>query len=400
MPSLSPPRRTTAAGNLPDVATSRRGPYRIVHCLRAPVGGLFRHVCDLAEAQSAAGHSVGIICDSSTGGPQSDRRLAEVTPLLSLGVRRFPMAREIATSDIGLTARLTGVVRALNPDILHAHGSKGGAYGRIVGTILRASGKRVARIYTPHGGSLHFDKASRRGRVYFAIERLLSRTTDGFVFVSRYEAETFAEKVGPTRAPYIIAFNGLRTEEFQPVRRAPDARDFLFIGELRDLKGPDVFIEALARLRQSAGSPARAFIVGDGPDKARYQSRVADLGLVDAVTFLDPMPARDAFTLAHFVVVPSRAESMPYVVLEAVAAGIPVIATGVGGIPEIFGAQAPQLVRAGDAPALTAALAAAYAEPLKAAKAAARLREEVRARFSIAAMVAEIEDLYGMVAAR
>ena len=67
------------------------------------------------------------------------------------------MRRQVAPSDIAATWRLLREVRALNPDILHAHGAKGGAYARVIGTLLRASGSRVARIYSPHGGSLHYD---------------------------------------------------------------------------------------------------------------------------------------------------------------------------------------------------------------------------------------------------
>lgn len=393
-------RITTPTGAATDAAAIRRGPYRIIHCLRAPVGGVFRHVCDLAEAQTSAGHSVGIICDSATGGPLTERQLARIAPSLALGIQRFPMEREIAPSDIRLTARLTGVIRSLNPDILHAHGSKGGAYGRMVGTILRASGSSVARIYTPHGGSLHFDRQSGRGRVYLALERVLAKLTDGFVFVSRYEADTFAAKVGRTRAPQVVALNGLKPEEFAPVQRASDARDFLFIGELRDLKGPDVFIEALALLRGRTGRAPTAFIVGDGPDKARYQALTAQLGLETAVTFLEPLPAPTAFRLARMVVVPSRAESLPYVVLEAAAAGIPVIATRVGGIPEIFGARENRLVPPGDATALANAMGEAYASPVQAVREAMQLREEMRPRFAISAMAGAIEDLYGLVSAR
>jgi glycosyltransferase involved in cell wall biosynthesis len=85
---------------------------------------------------------------------------------------------------------------------------------------------------------------------------------------------------------------------------------------------------------------------------------VRDLGLSATVRFHRPMPARQAFALALAVVVPSRAESMPYIVLEAIGAGMPLVATRVGGIPEIFGPASDRLVPPGDAPALAAALAA------------------------------------------
>ena len=129
----------------------------IVHCFREPSGGLFRHVRDLAEAQHAAGHAVGIVCNSSTGGSLDDAMLDRLDPQLGLGLVRLPMRRQLALSDLAATWRIAGKVRPLAPDILHGHGAKGGAYARMIGTLLRATGTRVARIYTPHGGSLHYD---------------------------------------------------------------------------------------------------------------------------------------------------------------------------------------------------------------------------------------------------
>ena len=387
--------RTTA--NAP---AARRQPLRIVHYLRAPAGGMLRHVCDLAEAQAEAGHSVGIVCDATTIDAISKQLLDRVEPKLALGIKRLPMVRDTAPSGFTLTARLLSAVRALNPDVLHTHGSRGGATGRIVGTILRASGMSVARIYTPHGEPLQFDRRSAKGRVHFALERVLARMTDGFVMTSHYEADVFAARVGATRAPRVVALNGLRPEAFTPVQRASDARDFLFIGELSELEGPDVFLRALALIRDRSGHAPGAFVVGQGPDKTRYETLASELGLTMSVTFLDPMAARTAFRLAHTMVLPSRNESLPYVVLEALAAGMPVVATRVGGVPEIFGADAGRLVPPGDPIALANAMSAAYAAPVKAVQATVRLKEGIRRRFSVAAMAATVEDAYGLALAR
>ncbi|TGQ75756.1 glycosyltransferase, partial [Mesorhizobium sp. M8A.F.Ca.ET.207.01.1.1] len=109
--------------------------------------------------------------------------------------------------------------------------------------------------------------------------------------------------------------------------------------------GPDIFIEALALAANQLGRRPSAVMVGDGDDLPRYHAQVKRLGLSDDVSFLAPMPARQAFALAQLIVVPSRAEAMPYIVLEALAAGRPMIATAVGGIPEIFGEGSPALIR-------------------------------------------------------
>jgi glycosyltransferase involved in cell wall biosynthesis len=358
------------------------------------MGGVFRHVRDLSAAQTEAGHAVGMICDSLTGGALEERLFAEIAPQLRLGLWRVPMRRQIAPSDIAATFRLMRQVRSLDPDILHAHGAKGGAYARVIGTFLRASGARVARIYSPHGGSLHYDVTSLSGRLYIAAERALARMTDAFVFVSAFEAATYAAKIGEPRRPARIVRNGLLPEEFAPIAPSADACDYLFVGELRDLKGPDLFIEALARLARGRGLPPTATIVGSGDGKPRYEALVRERGLAGSVAFLPPMPARQAFALGRIMVVPSRAESLPYIVLEAVAAGMPIIASKVGGIPEILGENAEQLVQPGDIAALAAAMGAARSGLPEAERRAAALREQIAPVFSVAAMASSINSLY------
>ncbi len=373
---------------------------KIVHCFREPAGGLFRHVRDLAEAQQGAGHDVGVVCNSSVGDSLDERLLEDLKPFLSLGLIRFPMRRQMAPSDLAAAWRIAGKVRPLAPDVLHGQGAKGGAYARTIGTLLRATGNRVARFYTPHGGSLHFDAKSGAGRVYFLAERGLGRMTDGFIFVSQYEATTYAAKVGRPRAAISIIPNGLRPEEFEPVAALPGAADFLFIGTLRALKGPDVFLSALALLGSDADTAPSAVIVGGGEEKPHFVDMAGGLGLGDRVNFRDPMPAREAFALARAVVVPSRAESMPYVVLEAIAAGKPMIATRVGGIPEIFGAESGRLVAPGEVGELANAMAAMRKAPEAASAAAERLKAQIQSKFTVAAMAAAIEAAYAAARAR
>ena len=338
-------------------------PLRILHCFRSPVGGIFRHVRDLTEEHAKAGHQVGILCDSTTGGAYEDALFESIMPHLALGLTRLPIRRSLGLSDITSALKSFGEVKNLQPDVLHGHGAKGGALVRLIGSRLRVSRSCVARFYSPHGGSLHYDEKTLRGQTYFAIERFLERWTDTLVFVSDYERRTYEAKIGTPRPTWRLIHNGLRAHEFDPVSTTPDAADFLYIGMMRDLKGPDVFIEALRRAEQLAGKPLRAVMVGDGEDKPRYKARIEAIGMGARVKLRDAMPARDAFALARTVVIPSRAESMPYIVLEAVAAGKPVISTLVGGIPEILGSDFAGFVPPGDSEALAGAMAKAIGDP-------------------------------------
>jgi glycosyltransferase involved in cell wall biosynthesis len=324
-------------------------PLRIIHCFRSPIGGIFRHVRDLVEEHVRAGHHVGIVCDSSTGGAHEQKLFDAIQPHLALGLTRLPIRRSISPSDLMALYASYKHIKSLQPDVLHGHGAKGGVMARLIGSVLRVNRYCVARLYSPHGGSLHYDRATPSGQVVLRLERFLERFCDQLVFVCDYERRTYDAKVGKPRVPARVIYNGITDAEFEVLPLAAHARDFLYIGMMRDLKGPDVFIDAFMATEQALGRQLSATMVGDGPDKKRYRAIIQDRGLSQRVALLDSMPAREAFQLAHTVVVPSRAEAMPYIVLEALAAQKPVIASRVGGIPEVLGADSAALAIPGDA---------------------------------------------------
>src|SRR5262252_7794431 len=106
------------------------GGLKILHVMRSPVGGLFRHVVDLARAQIAQGHLVGLIADSSTGGPQAEVVLAELAPKLALGLVRVAMSRQVGPRDVVACAHVSRRAADVVADVVHGHGAKGGAYAR------------------------------------------------------------------------------------------------------------------------------------------------------------------------------------------------------------------------------------------------------------------------------
>ena len=277
---------------------------RILHCLRAPVGGVFRHVHDLALGQAQLGAEVGIICDTHTeGDPVALGRLADNCVL---GVTRISMARQLGFGDrraTGKVARLAGKLRA---DVLHGHGAKGGAYARLAARRLKRKGSRVKAIYTPHGGNLHASASSPRGRLALMAERRLLPLTDGLLCESMFAANRFVGLVGEPRCPGRVVLHGLYRHEFYEPMLADDAVDFVFVGELRYLKGVDVLLEALAA--HQAVFPGRALIVGSGPDEAKLKRLARRLGLNGRVAFSDTQSARSAFARARCIVMPSRAE--------------------------------------------------------------------------------------------
>jgi glycosyltransferase involved in cell wall biosynthesis len=359
-------------------------PLRILHVLRAPVGGLFRHVVDLARGQAQRGHQVGIVADANTGGARAEAAFASLN--LALGLTRVPMSRHLGLSDLAAQRLVALRAAQTSADVLHGHGAKGGAYARL------APAGRAIRVYTPHGGSLHYDRRSPVGMMYLALEQMLMRRTELFLFESAFGRDAFAAKIGAPRSLTRVVHNGVTAEEFLEVVPQTDATDLVFVGELRVLKGVDVLLDALALLARD-GRTLSATIVGDGPDAAAFREQAERLGL-SAVRFAGPMPARAAFALGRCLVVPSRAESLPYIVLEAAAAAIPLIVTNVGGIPEIFGPQANRLVPPADASALARAIATVTSDIAGARNEALTLRGQVQAQFSADAMTEAVLATY------
>ena len=354
---------------------------KIVHLLRAPLGGLFRHVVDVTRGQIERGHRVGLIVNSTTGGARAEAVLAELAPRLALGVERVPIARELNHHDVYALWRISRRIGALAPDVLHGHGAKGAALAR-----LAPAAPNAIRAYTPHGGSLVYCPGTISGGFYRSLERILNPRTDLFLFESSYIAELYRQVVAPPRAMVRIVRNGIAESEFEPAVPRPDAADIVCVGELRPVKAMDVLIDALAILKRS-GRRVTATIAGEGPDAAKLEAQANRLGLADQVRFIGHCPARTAFTMGRMLVIPSRAESLPYVVLEAAAAGLPIIATAVGGNPEIFGAQAAKLIPSDDIAALIGAITAAIDDPAEMQAGAQALRSRIRSEFSLTTMV-------------
>jgi glycosyltransferase involved in cell wall biosynthesis len=349
--------------------------------VRAPVGGIFRHILDLANGQAERGHHVGIVADSLTGGERAKAALAEIAPRLKLGVRRLPIHREPHPSDFLVWGRFMFMIRRLKPDILHGHGAKAGAFMR-----LRPRSKNNIRVYTPHGGSLHYPLDTLKGAFYSRLERVLMNNTELFLFESAFARDTYQRTIGTPAGLVRCVFNGVTADEFDPIEKAADATDVVYVGEFRRIKGADLLIDAVARLRAD-GKKVTLTLAGDGEEIEALKTQIERLGLTEAVRFIGHVKARYGFSKGKLLVVPSRGDSMPYVVIEAAAAGVPMVAANVGGIPEIFGSHTDALFAPNIVGAMADAIETALDDPATAQVRAKSLRERVLVHFSQKAMV-------------
>jgi glycosyltransferase involved in cell wall biosynthesis len=197
---------------------------KVIHCFRSPVGGLFRHVNDLVRYQAANGIQTGIICDDSTGREQAEKVLDELASVCELGIYRVPVPRLPGLTDYRSIQKIEKICQEKQPDIIHGHGAKGGAYSRLLSK--RGSARSV---YTPHGGALHYNPVSIAGAIFFTMERLLGQYTDAMIFESRFSATTYAEKIGKIPFKYKVICNGLSEAELTAADHINGENDFLFL---------------------------------------------------------------------------------------------------------------------------------------------------------------------------
>lgn len=373
-------------------------PLRVLLITRAPVGGLWRHILDLTDGLLDRGFELGIVVDTLRASDHVRSTLERFEPRLALGVHTLAIPRLPGWGDLRLSLQCRDLIKQLKPHIVHGHSAKGGLYAR-----LSSWNMDPKAAYTPHGGSLHYDWKTLGGKVFLSGEKALLPITDQFLFESKYSALGYETKIGDTKGRSRVVFNGLGDKEFAggPVVLDRPTHDFAFVGEMRAIKGVDVLLEALCQVRHPEGRRLKVLMLGDGPMLEDYKGYARQLGLGDEVTFAGRRPVREAFAATNTIVVPSRAESLPYIVMESIAAGKQVIASDVGGIGEIFGPTRDALIEPDNADALAVALIQDLQPRTPALQAQIDLRYAfVAENFHVNAMVDQIAETYRMLCAR
>lgn len=361
--------------------------HRILHCFRPLRGGLFRHVQDLVEGQVARGAQIAVVCDEApTVGTERDR-LNRLANFCELGLHEIPIRRSLRWSDVHTALQVRSIARRSGAEILHGHGAKGGFYARFASVASTA-----AAVTSPHGGVLHFDPSTMAGRAVLAMERRTEYLGNGLVFVCDFESRRYARAIHSPRVATRTVYNGLAPADFLP--RCQDEPDFdlLFVGELRELKGVGTLIESVALLGPEGPS---LLIVGDGPDEARFRAQAQHSVARDRITFFGPVSsAAEVFHRARLLVIPSHAESFPYIVLEAAAAAKPFLVSEVGGVTEIVGPSSDSLVRPQDPEAMARSIVNDLSNSQASRQRADQLAERVRSTFTVNHMVDQIGEFY------
>lgn len=361
---------------------------RTVQLVTQPRGGPIDHAIDVACELARRGH------DSHIVGPLA----AHADRFAAAGVR-WHEATVDSKADVRGARELGRLLRTLRPDVLHCQDRRAGLYGRLIG---RGCAERV--VYTVHGvpdglsdlvaGNARAAPHSRRDDLLYVFgERWLDRLMPTRIVapctpVGRYLVEHVrlpAERID-------VVPNGVDANRFTPDGdRAGQPPTALWLGLMAPVKRLDLLIRAVADIPR-----LRLLLLGDGPERAAVEALVATLDLHRRVELRghvdDPS---GAFAEADLFALPSAAEALPLALLQAMSCGLPVVATRVGGIPDVVRPGVDgELVDAADPAGFTTALRALADDAAARTRMGRSARERVLAEFSLQVCADRLLNVY------
>jgi glycosyltransferase involved in cell wall biosynthesis len=369
-------------------------PIHVTHVvLSLDLGGLERIVIDLVGQGRRLGQRVSVLCLERPGilAPEAE----------GLGARLVCVSKG---PGVKLKFRRTveAALRDLRPDVLHTH-----LVGPLfyAGPAARAAGVPVV-VHTEHINSIR-----KAGPGYIRRQKMswlwwwAARYARKFFCVSEDIAEDMARRRIVPRRKLEVVLNGINTEPFErPTDRAALRQTLGFppgvpvvgtVGRLNEVKRQDLLLAAFARLRSAVPS-ARLLLVGDGPSRADLEALAARLGVRETVHFTGYQAHPERFLAVMDVfALSSRMEGLPLAILEAWAAGLPVVASAVGGVPALIDDNRTGLLfPSGDEAALASLLEDLLARPERAAGLGAAGRAEVFARYDLRRMAGDYDRAY------
>ena len=376
---------------------------RVLHVIEATIGGTRRHVVDVVRAQLECGLEVGLV-SAALREPAFER---DRQALRAAGARCFdlPMQRSIRPgTDLRHLFALQAILEAERPEVVHTHSSKAGVLGRLA-SMQTGIG---ARVHTPHTFAFLFRSMFgplKRG-MFRAIESHLGGASAALVAVSSGEAQTMlASGVVPSERVRVVP-NGIDPGPFETAEALdltrigvpPGAPSACVVGLLNVAKGQDL---ALCALVEPGLEALHLLLAGHGEDLAALRALADELGVAERVHFLgwrDDAPRLIA--ACDLVLLPSRWEGMPYVVLEAMAASKPVVATRVDGARElVLPGETGELADVEDAPDLARALRAVLGlSPGERAQLGRAGRERLLAGYTLQTLASGLIAVYDEVA--
>jgi glycosyltransferase involved in cell wall biosynthesis len=375
---------------------------RVLHVItRLVVGGAQENTLLSVGGLQRLGYRVELAAGPQTG-PEGALPVPENVPFHPIA----SLVREVRVAeDLRALWSLYRLVRRGSYDVVHTHTSKAGVVGRLAARLAGVP----AVVHTPHGHVYQGYGGRLKSRAFVWVEKMLARWTDVLVALTELERlEHLREGVGRPDQWTVIP-SGVEVDRFRqptPLRRTdlglPEG-GFLVgcVARLAHVKGVDLAIQAVARLRDW-GCPVHLALVGDGPERTALGRLAESLEVGRYVHFLGlRRDVHRLLPLFDVLVIPSRNEGMGRVAVEAHVAGLPVVATRVGGIPDVVAdGETGLLVAPEDPESLAVGLARLATDPVLRKRMAEAARERVTEELSAEAMVAALDRVYRRLAGR
>ncbi|MBA2297030.1 MAG: glycosyltransferase family 4 protein [Actinobacteria bacterium] len=393
---------------MPDLKTAEPNavePIRVLRVIaRLNMGGPALHVAYLSAGLAPRGYETTLVAGTLARGEGSMAYVAE-----DLGVRILrldALSREISPfRDAISVLRLARLIREQRPQILHSHTAKAGTVGRLA-ALLAGDARPPIVVHTFHGHVLHGYFGPLKSQAFRVLERLLGRMTTRLIAVSpQVRDDLVSLGVAPAEKFSVVRLGVELGERVRTQVVGADARARLgiaperfvvgWVGRMTGVKRTDDVLESLHRLRER-GVDAVLLMVGSGPDHDHVEQRASALGIVRHCYFLGYQEDVSGWYQAFdALILPSANEGTPVVVIEALAAGCPVVATSVGGVPDVVREGVDGfLVPVGDVEQLAERLARLARDPELRARMGEAGRASIPARYAVERLVADIDALY------
>lgn len=383
-------------------------PARVLRIIaRLILGGPTVHVVALTQGLDPSRFSSTLVVGRENAGEQSLVDWARSRGLAPLEIREIVGELSVKPRDLLAVLALYRLIRRERPHIVHTHTAKAGVLGRVAAWL---AGVPVV-VHTYHGHILdgYFHPLVNAG--LRLMERWLARRTTCLIAVSERVRRDLVRYRIADDARLVVVPLGVELEPFLSVSRAShgfraelgvglDRRLVGIVGRVVPIKNHDLFIRALARMVER-DRRVLGVVVGDGPRLAAVREMACSLGLSKQIVFTGwRMDLPRIYADLDALVVSSRNEGTPVSIIEAMAAGCPVVATAVGGVPDMIAdRETGRLVPAGDDGALAEAVLDVLGDPARSRVITQRAREMVAARYGAARLVRDIENLYAALLA-
>jgi glycosyltransferase involved in cell wall biosynthesis len=371
-------------------AGRRRAPRRCVLLFEPADGGVPEHVLRLALGLPGHGWQPHVVAPA--GSSVEAELVAARVPLTRLDIQT---GYGHAAEDMAALRRIAGVLRRERPELLHVHSAKAGVLGRLAGRLAR-----VPVVYSPHCYPFVGDIPARKRRAALAIERALGRCAEATICVAEQErrlAESM--RVAPPDRLRVVRNGSPGPPEVEPdpelLALAAQGPLAVCISVLRAQKSVDQFVRAAAIVDRLMPE-ARLAVIGNGPQRDELIALADALGLGSRLAFLPfSGPAARHLAAADLFVLSSAWEGLPISILEAQAAGVPQVATDVGGTGEALAhGETGLLVPPGDPEAMALAIETLLRDPARLARMGAASRERHARLFEVERMVAATAEVY------